>query len=108
MVPLAALAAGHGRIDLLHIDIQGGEADLIDQCLPLLNEKVAYMVIGTHPKQIEGRLYETLLNAGWRLEMERAAIFDLTRGPTPFVTVDGVQRWLNPALSRSFKPRRRT
>jgi hypothetical protein len=35
------------------------------------------MVIGTHSKQIEGRLYDTLLSAGWKLQMERAAIFGL-------------------------------
>ena len=27
---LAELAEGHERIDLLHVDIQGGEADLMD------------------------------------------------------------------------------
>lgn len=99
MISLAELTAGHERIDLLHVDIQGGEADLVDSCLPLLNEKVAYMMIGTHSKQIEGRLYETLLNAGWQLQVERAAIFDLASGH-PFIEVDGVQGWRNKALAR--------
>jgi FkbM family methyltransferase len=99
MVPLSQLAAEHSRIDLLHIDIQGGEADLVDGCLSLLTEKIAYMLIGTHSKQIEGRLYETLLGAGWRLEMERAAILGLIEGQ-PLISVDGVQGWRNPRLSR--------
>lgn len=98
MVPISRLAANYRRIDLLHIDIQGGEADLVDGCLPILNEKIAYMLIGTHSKQIEGRLYETLLGAGWRLEMERAAILGLIDGK-PLISVDGVQGWRNPALS---------
>lgn len=97
MIPLAEVASGHARIDLLHIDIQGSEADLIDGCLELLNEKVAYMLIGTHSKPIEGRLYQTLLDAGWYLEMERAAIFGLTGGK-PQTRVDGVQGWRNPKL----------
>ncbi|MGJ7508101.1 FkbM family methyltransferase [Variovorax sp. GT1P44] len=94
MVSLDKLAEPHQRIDLLHIDIQGGEADLIDGCLPVLDEKVAYMLIGTHTKPIEGRLFQALVAAGWRLEMERPAIFDVSSG-VPSVRVDGVQGWRN-------------
>ncbi|ARV24656.1 class I SAM-dependent methyltransferase [Xanthomonas citri pv. glycines] len=94
MVPLEALIGDQPRIDLLHIDIQGGEADLVEQSLDLLGRSVAYMVIGTHSKQIEGRLYDALLQAGWALEMERAAIFTLIAGK-PEIRVDGVQGWRN-------------
>lgn len=97
MVSLPQLTGSHARIDLLHIDIQGGEADLIRDCLPLLAEKVAYILIGTHSREIEGRLFEYLLNAGWLLEMERPAILHLPIG-APVVTVDGVQGWRNPKL----------
>ncbi len=97
MISLAEIAAQHPRIDLLHIDIQGGEADLITGCLGLLREKVAYIVVGTHSRQIEGRLFETLLRSGWRLEIERPAILSMAHG-VPSVTVDGVQGWRNPEL----------
>lgn len=97
MVPLADVIAGEPRIDLLHIDIQGGEADLVEQSLPLLCQKVAYMLIGTHSKQIEGRLYSALLAAGWHLEMERPALFEIVEGQ-PRVKVDGVQGWRNMML----------
>ena len=96
MVSLAEIVAPHSRIDLLHIDIQGGEADLVSTCLPTIAENVAYMVIGTHSRQIEGRLFETLLQAGWQLEMERPAL--LRVGFMPSVHVDGVQGWRNPKL----------
>jgi hypothetical protein len=36
MISLAAASKDHDRIDLLHIDIQGGEADLIQGSVPLL------------------------------------------------------------------------
>lgn len=97
MVALAELIGDHARVDLLHVDIQGGEATLVGENLPLLKEKVAYMLIGTHSKQIEGRLYEMLLADGWQLEMERAAIFDIVEGQ-PHVRVDGVQGWRNALL----------
>ncbi len=98
MVALADVIGPHARIDLLHIDIQGGEADLVSSCLPFLSEKIAYMLIGTHSRQIEGRLFDSLLKAGWKLEIERPAILRLSGDAPPFVTVDGVQGWRNPRL----------
>ena len=97
MVPLETLVGTHRRIDLLHIDIQGGEADLIADCLALLRERVAYILVGTHSRQIEGRIIGLLLQAGWLLEIERPAILSLA-GEHPIVTVDGVQGWRNPGL----------
>ncbi len=98
MVPLEDVAAQHGRIDLLHIDIQGGEADLVAACLPLLGRKFAYLLIGTHSRAIEGKLFEVLLGAGWRLEIERPCRLHLIEG-TPSTYVDGVQGWRNPSLA---------
>lgn len=95
MISMEELVRGHARIDLLHLDIQGGEADFVETCLPVIDQHVAYMVIGTHSKMIEGRLHEMLMAAGWRLEMERPAIFDVSTG-RPIVSVDGVQGWRNP------------
>lgn len=97
MISLAAASKDHKRIDLLHIDIQGGEADLIRDCVSLLDKKVAYMVVGTHSREIEGRIFTTMTAAGWALEIERPAILSLANG-TPQVTVDGVQGWRNPRL----------
>ncbi len=97
MLSLAEVAAQYARIDLLHIDIQGGEADLVAACLPLLSQKIAYLLIGTHSRPIEGRLFDVLLKAGWRLEIERPCQIHLTDG-VPATHVDGVQGWRNPAL----------
>jgi hypothetical protein len=97
MIALAELAAPHDRIDLLHVDIQGGEADFIAGCLDVMREKVAYLLVGTHSRPIEGRIIDILLAAGWALEIERPAIFSL-EGGTPQIRVDGVQGWRNPAF----------
>jgi hypothetical protein len=85
------------RTDLLHIDIQGGEADLIAGSLSVLSEKVAYILIGTHSRQIEGRLFDLLLENGWQLEIERPAVLS-NSATVQTVTVDGVQGWRNPRL----------
>ena len=94
MISLAELVAGHDRIDLLHIDIQGGEVEFIRNCLPLINEKVAYMFIGTHSRQIDGALFDLLLGAGWLLEIERPALIRIEHGQAA-VHSDGVQGWKN-------------
>lgn len=88
MIAIADLIAPHERIDFLHVDIQGGEADLIESCLTVLRERVAYMFVGTHSRQIEGRLFQALLQGGWLLEVERAGLLKLG-GTTPHMWVDG-------------------
>jgi len=98
VVPLAEAVGSQPIIDLLHIDIQGGEAGLVRDCISLLTERIAYIVIGTHSREIEGLLISELLRAGqWRLEIERPAIFQIT--PHGLQTnVDGVQGWRNIGL----------
>ena len=96
MFSLSEIATGK-PVDLLHIDIQGGEADFIDATLDELNVLVRYLVVGTHSRQIEGRIIQALSDAGWAIEMERAAIFSIDDGELRIV-VDGVQGWRNPAL----------
>lgn len=100
MVPLADAIGDRKKIDLLHMDIQGGEAELVKQTLQLLSDRVAYVVIGTHSRALEGRLMDTLLDAEWTLEIERPAIFNIVAGK-PQTAVDGVQGWSNP----KFHPR---
>ena len=68
--------------------------NLLWDCLSLLDQHVAYLVIGTHSREIEGRLFATLLGRCWRLEIERPAILALD-GDGPSTTVDGVQGWRN-------------
>jgi FkbM family methyltransferase len=98
MIALDELVAPHARIDLLHIDIQGGETNFISGCRPLLRSRVAYILVGTHSRQIEGQILEMLLSDGWKLEIERPAIVSLA-GSSPLLIVDGVQGWRNPDIT---------
>jgi FkbM family methyltransferase len=98
MFSVAEVAAPHKRIDLLHADIQGGEADLVAGSLATLKEKVRYLLIGTHSRVLEGRLFDTLLAAGWKLEIERPGLLNLNDA-RPVMHVDGVQGWRNTALA---------
>ena len=97
MLTVADIVAGHTRVDLLHIDIQGGEADLVEGSLENLKKHVAYIVIGTHSRPLEGRLMAMLRAEGWQLEIERPA-FLYQAELSGQVEVDGVQGWRNPRL----------
>lgn len=94
---LAAISNDSSIIDLLHVDIQGGEMELIPSAIDWLSEKVSYLIIGTHSRQIEGAMFDCLLKAGWALEIERPSLLTLKTG-APVVSVDGVQGWRNPRL----------
>jgi len=96
MIGLADLAPGR-VLDLLHMDIQGGEVDLVASAIDYLNGNVAYMVIGTHSREIEGQLFALLLNHGWRLEIDRPAIYHMNH-PRPIISIDGVHGWRNMRL----------
>lgn len=99
MIALADVIGSRPKIDLLQMDIQGGEADLIEGCLDLVTRKVGYLVIGTHSREIEGLLFGQLIQAGWRLEIERPALLDLVGIPKAWV--DGVQGWRNAHVTPS-------
>jgi hypothetical protein len=96
MVALGDVIAGH-TIDLLHVDIQGGEANLVRSCLDLLSAQVAYVLIGTHSREIEGELFRAMSQGGWALEIDRPAILTLANG-THSLSCDGVQAWRNTKL----------
>jgi FkbM family methyltransferase len=92
---LDTLAKGK-PVDLLHIDIQGGEADFVEGNTGAMARLVRRVLIGTHSREIEGRLCGHFLKLGWRLEMERPAIAPVSAG-RPVIRIDGVQLWANPA-----------
>lgn len=92
--PLAALSRGQ-RIDLVHVDIQGAEVDFVTGNLDEMQQFVRRILIGTHSRSIEGRLFDILVEAGWIMEMERPAIAPLHAG-RPRLAIDGVQLWRNP------------
>lgn len=98
MIGFRDLTADVARVDLLHVDIQGGERPLVESCINMFSEKVAYIVIGSHSREIEGALFETFLKAGWLLEIERPALLTLHE-TGPAVWVDGVEGWRNPRLT---------
>jgi FkbM family methyltransferase len=94
---LPTLIAPYPIVDLLHIDVQGLEAELIAASLGMLGNKVRRIVIGTHGRDIEHRLMTEFSTKGWLLEADEACQYHQQAGKLDLV-LDGCQAWLNPAI----------
>lgn len=85
------------RVDLVHIDIQGSEADVVAAARPTLKAKVRRLVIGTHGRAVEQRLLEDLSADGWQCETDHPCRYAPHQGGLA-LAVDGCQVWRNPGV----------
>ena len=87
--------------DLVHIDVQGWEADLCRSAPALLDSRVRWLVIGTHDPHQHGLVMHQMHAQGWELENEKPPRMQWRSGaPTlqSMGTLDGTQVWRNPKL----------
>ena len=98
---LQSILAGCGRVDLVHMDIQGAERTVIPAGLDVLGQKVKWLVVGTHSRVIEGELIAALSADGWHLTNEKPCRFDHADGTITEMntTIDGTQVWRNTRFS---------
>jgi FkbM family methyltransferase len=94
---LHTLASSLRRIDLLHIDIQGSEAEIVAASGATLAGKVARLFVGTHSRAIEAFLMEHLPPLGFVLAAETPCVYSLA-GAAPVLILDGGQYWINRTL----------
>jgi FkbM family methyltransferase len=84
---------------LVHCDVQGHEVLILQSCLDEVNERVRWLVVGTHSRKIDGDLMDLMYRAGWHLENEKPTKFLWNTGfPTleGMAVLDGTQVWRNP------------
>lgn len=91
---LPTLIAPFETVDLIHVDIQGHEAEVIVASRAALQEKVRRLVVGTHSRTIEQQLFDELGTAGWELEAEEPTIVRQANGAI-VLFIDGCQVWRN-------------
>lgn len=85
-------------VDFMHVDIQGGEEELLPKLMDVLTEKVRVLFIGTHSRKIEGDFIGMFESRKWFLARERPCQFySMAQSPTLAgrTYVDGAQLWLN-------------
>ena len=102
VVPMRELITQEPEWNLIHIDVQGHEFDIIRASVDLLNERVRWMVVGTHSRKIDGDILDTMCRAGWALENEKPTRFQFWQNPVSLeamTTQDGTQVWRNPRFA---------
>jgi FkbM family methyltransferase len=111
LCPASKLVSKHRFIDLIDMDLQGAEADVVEECIDLLDGRVRRLHIGTHAHDIEERLRRTLMRHHWILIRDIACLGSRETSFGPVECVDGVQSWFNPRFpppgwsqSREIRP----
>ena len=101
LVPLATVLQDVTFVDLIDMDVQGAEADVIENGIDVLNQKVRRVHIGTHSHEVEERIRTAMIKQNW------INIWDFPcqgESDTPYGRIkfgDGVQSWLNPHLQNN-------
>lgn len=86
-----------GVVDFMHIDIQGGELELLQDQIDWVSANVRTLMIATHSRSIEGKLIDLFFSKGWLLHREKPCRVDWYRNCSLVgkTTADGSQYWLN-------------
>lgn len=97
-VTLSSLLEPLDRVDLIHMDVQGVEADIVEEARGSLSA-VMRCHIGTHGREQEMRLRSLFGELGWSClnDFESESVGRTAWGELRFQ--DGIQTWLNPLLA---------
>ena len=98
-MPLADILAPLPHVDLMDIDIQGGEATVIEPAMDLLNAKVKRLHIGTHGDGIHAGLWDLFFEHEWVCEFDYGPNGQHETPWGRFKTTDGILHLVNPRLS---------
>jgi FkbM family methyltransferase len=99
VITIEEAARGEELIDIIDMDIQGPEAEVMQQAIDFCSDHVRLIHVGTHAREIEKLLRRVFQKAGW---VSRFDFPNESETPTEFGTIrfnDGVQSWANPRFS---------
>lgn len=67
-VSLKSLLRRHRPVDILHMDVQGAERKLLDDCSDEIAATVRRIIVATHSRRIHRSVVRSLLRTGWKIE----------------------------------------
>jgi hypothetical protein len=79
-------------VDFIHVDIQGSELEVIEPALFTLNRRVRRLIVGTHGRELDGKMFALMSKSGWMLEHEKVSVH---RSSDLALIEDGAQVWRN-------------
>ena len=102
VLPAAELVEREPRWDLVHLDLQGWEAEVCGEAIDAMDQRVHRLVVGLHSRRLEGEVLALFYSRGWMLENEKPTRFVYEpAAPTieNMTVLDGIQVWRNPRLA---------
>jgi len=86
-----------GVVDFMHIDIQGGELELLQDQIDWVSANVRTLMLATHSRSIEGKLIDLFFSKGWQLHREKPCRVNWYKSCSLVgkTIADGSQYWLN-------------
>jgi FkbM family methyltransferase len=102
IVSMADLIEAEPVWSMVHIDVQGNEVEICQSCVEKLNQRVHWLIVGTHSRKLDGDMVQLMHAAGWTLENEKPCKFNFSQGATSLeamILVDGIQVWSNPRFA---------
>ena len=98
-VKIEEAAVGEKLIDIIDMDIQGAEAEVMEQAIGFCSDHVRLVHVGTHSTTIEDQLRRIFRQAGWlpRFDFPPWSKAQTIYGVLAFA--DGVQSWANPRFA---------
>ena len=93
---LAKLISDLPIVDFIHVDIQGCELEIIEPAVFTLDRRVSRLIIATHGRELDGKVFGLMSKRGWMLEHEKISVH---RSSDLALLEDGVQVWKNRAAS---------
>ena len=97
-VDVLEITQNYGRIDYLHMDIQGAELEFLSKAPAVLNRKVKRVLVGTHSAEIEAGLRSLFGSLNWRCQYDVPLHGQVRVDETLLTVGDGVQIWINPRI----------
>src|SRR5262249_4446176 len=91
------------RWDLVHLDLQGWEAEVCGEAIDVMDQRVHRLGVGLHSRRLEGEVLALFYSRGWVVGNEKPTPFVYEpAGPTVenMTVLDGIQVWRNPRLGR--------
>lgn len=91
------------RWDLVHLDLQGWEAEVCDEAIDVMDQRVHRLVVSLHSRRLEGEVLALFYSRGWMLENEKPTRFVYQpAAPTMenMTVLDGIQVWRNPRIGQ--------
>ena len=97
-ITLSSLLAQHERVELIHMDVQGVEADVLEEASVELR-RVSRIHVGTHGRMQEERIRTLFSDLNWQSQQDYPSA---SSSRTPWGKMefqDGIQTWINTVVN---------